>query len=276
MKYGFVYIWFDRKHKRFYIGSHWGFENDGYICSSRWMRKAYKRRSNDFKRRILSLVFTSRKDLIEEEIYWHSFIKSHEMGKRYYNLKKASSLWHTDEYSRLTVSEKISQKAKERGFIRNNSHWVKGQRGSPNTEFKPGSIPSNKNKSLEDQFGQEKALEIKNKMSLKKIGKSPANKDQKGKYITIHNGFESKYHDKSIPIPEGWFRGNHDKIKYKYITPWGEYYSIREALDKAAIKIGRKALTNMCTRNKPIEKHNSLNIPVGTHPKDMGYGIEVI
>ena len=22
-KYGFVYIWHDRKHKRYYIGSHW-------------------------------------------------------------------------------------------------------------------------------------------------------------------------------------------------------------------------------------------------------------
>ena len=27
-KHGFVYIWFDRKHRRFYIGSHWGTEDD--------------------------------------------------------------------------------------------------------------------------------------------------------------------------------------------------------------------------------------------------------
>lgn len=38
-KYGFVYIWFDRKHHRFYIGCHWGHEEDGYICSSNWMRE---------------------------------------------------------------------------------------------------------------------------------------------------------------------------------------------------------------------------------------------
>jgi len=30
-KYGFVYIWFDRKHKRYYIDSHWGKEDDSYI-----------------------------------------------------------------------------------------------------------------------------------------------------------------------------------------------------------------------------------------------------
>ena len=38
-KYGFVYIWYDRKHKRYYIGCRWGTENDGYICSSSWMKK---------------------------------------------------------------------------------------------------------------------------------------------------------------------------------------------------------------------------------------------
>ena len=27
--YGFVYIWYDRKYKKYYIGSHWGYENDG-------------------------------------------------------------------------------------------------------------------------------------------------------------------------------------------------------------------------------------------------------
>lgn len=34
-KHGFVYIWFDKKKNMFYIGSHWGHEQDGYICSSR-------------------------------------------------------------------------------------------------------------------------------------------------------------------------------------------------------------------------------------------------
>jgi len=30
-KYGFVYLWYDKKHKRYYIGCRWGKENDGYI-----------------------------------------------------------------------------------------------------------------------------------------------------------------------------------------------------------------------------------------------------
>lgn len=41
-KYGFVYIWRDKKHNRYYIGCHWGTTDDGYICSSPWMKQAYK------------------------------------------------------------------------------------------------------------------------------------------------------------------------------------------------------------------------------------------
>ena len=58
-KYGFIYVWYDKKHKRYYVGSHWGHEDDGYICSSSWMRKAYRRRPSDFRRRIIARVTTS-------------------------------------------------------------------------------------------------------------------------------------------------------------------------------------------------------------------------
>jgi len=84
-KYGFVYIWRDRKHNRFYIGCHWGKEDDGYICSSRWMRKSFKRRPNDFKRRILSRVYTNRADLVEKEYKWLQLIPKECLGKDYYN-----------------------------------------------------------------------------------------------------------------------------------------------------------------------------------------------
>ena len=85
-KYGFVYIWYDRKHKRYYIGCRWGREDDGYVCSSSWMKKSYRYRSQDFKRRILSRIYTSKTDLLEEEYRWLSKIKSEELGKKYYNI----------------------------------------------------------------------------------------------------------------------------------------------------------------------------------------------
>lgn len=89
MKYGFVYIWFDRYRKMYYIGCHWGSKDDGYICSSNWMRDAYRRRPHDFKRKIISIVRNSKEDLFEEEFRWLSMIKDNELKTRYYNIKKS-------------------------------------------------------------------------------------------------------------------------------------------------------------------------------------------
>ena len=108
-KYGFVYLWYDKKHKRFYIGCRWGNENDGYVCSSPWMKKGFKHRPEDFRRRILSRVYTNKQDLLEEEYRWLSKIKKEELGERYYNLHNHHfGHWSTDENRRLTVGQKIS------------------------------------------------------------------------------------------------------------------------------------------------------------------------
>jgi hypothetical protein len=107
---GFVYIWYDRKHKRFYIGCHWGNENDSYICSSRWMRKSYRRRPDDFKRRIIARVSSSRSDLFEEEHKWMSLISKKELGKKYYNLRQHKwGHWTSDEVTKDSIAKKISE-----------------------------------------------------------------------------------------------------------------------------------------------------------------------
>lgn len=119
-KYGFVYIWYDKKHKRFYIGSHWGTEIDGYVCSSTWMKQAYKRRPQDFKRRILKRVYTSRLDLLNEEQRWLDMINDTEMATRslkegykirYYNVtKQTSPQWHHYENKRKQeIKDKIGK-----------------------------------------------------------------------------------------------------------------------------------------------------------------------
>lgn len=111
--YGFVYIWRDKKHNRYYIGSHWGHEDDGYICSSPWMRQAYKHRPEDFRRKILSRVSTNRTDLLKEEQRWFDMIKSEEIKIRYYNLKlKAHGVWHSSPEKKQSVGQKISQAKK--------------------------------------------------------------------------------------------------------------------------------------------------------------------
>lgn len=110
-EYGFVYIWRDRKHNRFYIGCHWGREDDGYICSSDWMRHAYKRRPQDFKRRILKRIDTNRRNLLKEEQKWLNLVKKEELGKSYYNFQKqvTDNPWWGNQDSKKTVGERISQ-----------------------------------------------------------------------------------------------------------------------------------------------------------------------
>lgn len=113
-KYGFVYIWRDRKYNRYYIGSHWGTEDDGYVCSSSWMHHSIKNRPDDFKRRIIERVYTNRKDLYDAEYKWLSMINEDEIKIRYYNLNiKATGHWSAYPESVKTIKEKISHKTKE-------------------------------------------------------------------------------------------------------------------------------------------------------------------
>jgi hypothetical protein len=119
-KYGFVYIWRDRKHNRYYIGCHWGNEHDGYVCSSPWMKQAYRIRPEDFKRRILTTNIQSRENTYIEEQKWLDLIKKEEISPqssnpRYYNLNiKNNEVWHKYEDSIKTVGAKISKANKGR------------------------------------------------------------------------------------------------------------------------------------------------------------------
>lgn len=128
MKIGLVYIWFDKKLKRYYVGSHWGYEDDGYICSSRWMLNTYTKRPEDFKRRIIKRIYTNRKDLLDEEQRFLNMIKPIEivssynnttnekrnLNVRYYNINlNINDFWHTYEGDiKKSIGEKISIKKK--------------------------------------------------------------------------------------------------------------------------------------------------------------------
>lgn len=170
-KYGFVYIWRDKKYSRYYIGSHWGFENDGYICSSNWMTRSYKRRPHDFKRRILSRIYTNKKELLDEENVWLSLIKLEEIKIKYYNLRIHDfNHWSTDADLTLTVKEKLS-KASKGNTHKNAGKWKKGKRASITTEF--GNKPTwNKGKTIEELYSDtQKAANYRNKLSEAHKGK---------------------------------------------------------------------------------------------------------
>lgn len=111
-KSGFIYVWMDKKTKKFYVGRHWGTENDGYVCSSVWMKRAYKRRPEDFKRRIVFRT-QDRNALVEEESRWLSMIRENEIRIRYYNLNLHNSpdLYIGKEGLKLT--EKVAKATKD-------------------------------------------------------------------------------------------------------------------------------------------------------------------
>jgi hypothetical protein len=73
------------------------------------MKQGYKHRPSDFRRKILSRVYSNKKDLLEEEYKWLSKIKDSELGKKYYNLHNHHfGHWSANETSKLTVGQKIS------------------------------------------------------------------------------------------------------------------------------------------------------------------------
>lgn len=122
-KFGFIYLWFDKKHYRFYLGRHWGTEDDGYICSSKTMREAYRRRPSDFKRRIISKIY-DKESLVVEEQKWLNMINPCELLVKYYNKTKRATTPSTkgynhsketrDKISKANMGRKVSEETKEK------------------------------------------------------------------------------------------------------------------------------------------------------------------
>ena len=106
---GFVYIWYDRKNKMFYLGSHLGSVEDGYVGSGKRFLPAYNKRPADFKRRIAENNIPEE-NLLEREQHWLSLIEDEELGVKYYNLKKVAA--GGDIYNNLPEREKALHRAR--------------------------------------------------------------------------------------------------------------------------------------------------------------------
>jgi hypothetical protein len=85
----------------FYLGSHVGPEDDGYVGSSLRMRRAIKKRPEDFRRRIIQRIYDGGQiEVRKAEQRWLQLIKSEELNVRYYNLKRVA--FGGDLYKDLT------------------------------------------------------------------------------------------------------------------------------------------------------------------------------
>ena len=96
---GYVYLWYDTKAELFYVGGHYGQVDDKYVCSNSMMLRAYRKRPETFRFRVLEYVNGSAVEVREAEQRWLDKIKDTELywtpniyakTARYYNQKKNS------------------------------------------------------------------------------------------------------------------------------------------------------------------------------------------
>lgn len=232
-KYGFIYIWYDRKHQRYYLGRHWGTENDGYICSQSNMRNNFKNRPEDFKRRIVSIV-NDKQALVEEEQRWLNMINIEELGKKYYNINNRATTptMRGRKHSAETVqkirsknigktrTEETKQKLREANAIQfanpeqRESRKQKGLKNWSDCKYREHMIKvhSGKKQTAEQVAKRVNSNKKRWKTTPKKgVPKSDIEKQRislmsKGK-IWINNGIKSIRINKTDTIPEGFSLG---------------------------------------------------------------------
>lgn len=220
-KFGFVYIWRDRKHKRYYIGAHWGSEDDGYICSSNWMKRSYQRRPEDFKRRILKSKISSKQHMFEEENKWLNLVKQHELGKKYYNLQNHWQHWTAGD---PVKTEEIKNKISSKLIITFQNPMIRKKMSESAKKRGPSFL------------GKFHSAESKIKMRNAKIG----NTNKKGSVLSP----ESKKRISNSKLgTTPWNKG----VKTN-IPPWNKgktnVYSLETLLKMSAAKTGKKIMLN--------------------------------
>lgn len=189
MRSGFVYIWRDRTKKLFYIGSHLGHENDGYICSSNSMREAFRRRPKDFRRRILRrFPNTSAAILLKEEDRWLQLAAK--KPSRYYNKRFSTKHWlYGDAFLSDETRKKMSESAKKRGNNKPQNFRHSDASRQKMSESRRGNT---------NRRGKRCSEESRIKMSIAKTGSVPWNKGKKLNRIPWNKGLTSELDNRIV------------------------------------------------------------------------------
>lgn len=208
----------------YYIGSHWGMENDGYICSSTRMRNAYNRRILDFKRRVIKRIYSNRKALYDEEQKFLNLVK---IKSRYYNMHYNISYVWTDENHNKKIGEKISESRKRgiaEGRINVKNGYEAAKQWMLNTPEKLEKAKKGLQKYIINNYElfcqtNRKSLEIrckaaqskeskeKRKATLKKINHQKGNKNSQFGTMWITNGIDNIKIKCDTVIPCGFIKG---------------------------------------------------------------------
>lgn len=235
---GFVYIWYDLNRKMFYVGSHVGNVNDGYVCSNKRMLQAYKKRPHTFKRRVLVLITDgNKKDVQLAEQQWLDMIDDSELSTsqnkmagtiRYYNVKKTASGGNGNIGSNGSLRGKTKYYDPEthnQGFFNMGDEpagWIVG-------------VPSSKTSSLETTWIHHPILE----------------KNKRVKSITLEL------------ISDGWIIGRLQTETLKSGMRRGGQRAILK-IDKTAPRPGKPIITPFGVFEKIKDAARALNVPIGT------------
>jgi len=162
---GFIYKWINIDNNMFYIGSHKGTIDDGYIGSGTLFKEAYFKDKKLFKREILEYVYNEENLLEREQYYLDLFdIKNNDLS---YNLNpKTSGGW---------------------AFCHDNDYLINKRIESIRNGFANGRIVHNKGKKIDEIYDEKTVMKL-IKIVKKTIGSvNNRNKGERGK--GLNNSF---------------------------------------------------------------------------------------
>jgi hypothetical protein len=171
------------------------------------MKASYKRRPNDFKRRILKRVFTNKHDLLEAEYHYLQMIKPAELRKRYYNISN-HRFNHWSIKSSKSMSKKMSDAAKKLwgtpGVREQKRQFLKDRWNDPEYRLKMMTLQSEKS--------------IRQKETFKRIGHMKGAKNHFRGKVWVTNG-QVDTHALPDEIPEGYWVGRTNANQIKTYPP---------------------------------------------------------
>ena len=175
----FIYLWVDNLKNRFYIGSHYGKIDDGYLFGGIDIKYEYKLRPNDFERMILSYHIVNNPSeirLIEKEYLIRYDVEN---NNNFYN--------RTNESYGGTHKNSIEKRLKdidENGL----NAFQRASKKMVETRKNKNSYNSSKVKEYQTKKSNKSQFdEIKSKISNTLKGSRWINKDDKSLYIKSEN-----------------------------------------------------------------------------------------
>lgn len=164
---GFVYLWENTLNGMYYIGSHKGDVNDGYIGSGKYFKPAYNKNPQNFVRKILYIG----DDFLnyEEELLEFIDVKNND---RFYNLvNKVGAGWYSCHTKESRIKQANSLRGKKASKETRDKMTIR-RKGSGNAMY--GKKHSDLTKSLISESKKGKTVNSKNVIEVfsKKVFKS--------------------------------------------------------------------------------------------------------